>query len=207
MTAVAPRSTLSSLAVAAQDGCLRSRDALLGALSGWLSKALFREVGRRGLRLDDADVEDLAQDILLEVWRRDLARYHAERGDFLGFVMARVRWRLSDELRRRAKQAAGSLDEEGEEAHEPTVESDRPDEKLLSAERELTLIVLPSLVARALDDDADARDAVRAYDLEGRPLREVASTLGVHISNASRARKRGLHLLSRRLPAAVRAAA
>lgn len=206
MTAIAPRPSLSSLAVSAQGGCPAALDALLAGLSGWLTKALFREVARRGLGLDDADVEDLAQELLLDVWRRDLSRYRAERGDFLGFVMARVRWRLTDELRRRARHASVSLDEPVED-QETAAEGARPDEKLSSAERELTLIVLPTLVEDALDDDVDAREAVRAYDLEGRPLREIASTLGVHISNASRARKRGLRLLSRRLPAAVRAAA
>src|SRR5690606_11978865 len=103
MTTAALRPSLSSLAVAAQGGCPHARDALLRGLFGWLTKTLFREVGRRGLRLDDADVEDLAQDILMDVWRRDLARYQADKGDFLGFVMARVRWRLTDEVRRRTR--------------------------------------------------------------------------------------------------------
>lgn len=208
MTTAAQRPNLSALAVAAQAGCVSSRDALLTGLSGWLTKTLFREVGRRGLRLDDADVEDLAQEILLDVWRRDLERYRADKGDFLGFVMARVRWRLTDEVRRRVRHLTTSLDEGAEEhEHEHEAEGARPDQKLEAVERELTLILLPSRGERALPDDTDARDAVRAYDLEERPLREVALTLGVHTSNASRARKRGLRLLSRRLPAAVRAAA
>lgn len=206
MITAAVRPSLSSLAVLAQSGCPRARDALLKGLSGWLTKTLFREVGRRGLGLDDADVEDVAQEILLDVWRRDLARYQADKGDFLGFVMARVRWRLTDEVRRRTRHAAASLDELPEE-HEPEAAAARPDEKLEAHARELTLIVLPSLVERALAGDDAAHRAVKGYDLEERPLRDVALALDVHVSNASRARRRGLSLLARRLPAAVRAAA
>lgn len=204
---VVDRPTLSQLAAAAQEGSSAACDALLRGLSTWLSAALFKEVHRRGLVFDDADVQDLAQDILLDVWRTDLVRYRAEKGDFLGFVMARVRWRLTDEVRRRTRKSCASLDDDAQEGREHEALGARPDEKSEEAARELKLIVLPSLVERALQDDDGARRAVRSYDLEERPLRDVAADLGVHVSNACRARKRGLALLAQRLPAELRAAA
>ncbi len=206
-TTTADRPTLTSLAVAAQAGSARARDALLRGLTSWLTRTLFKEVRARGLGLDDADVEDVAQEILLDVWRTDLMRYQADKGDFLGFVMARVRWRLTDEVRRRARRSFVSLDAPVAEGREYEAVGARPDEKREEAARELKLILLPSLLERALAEDDGARYAVRAYHLEDRPLRDVAADLGVHVSNACRARKRGLALLKKRLPAELRFAA
>lgn len=206
-TAATRRPNLSALAVRAQAGDQAACDALLRGLLGWVPATLFKEVRLRGLVLDDADVMDLAQDIVLDVWRKDLQRFQQDKGDFLGFVMARVRWRLTDEIRRRTRHGLVSLDEDMESGHDHEAKGAQPDEKSEEATRELKLILLPAVVDRALSDDDAARRAVQSYDLDDKPLKEVASELGVHVSNACRARKRGLALLAVRLPQELRAAA
>lgn len=200
-------SPLCLLAARAQRGEQPALERLLASLSERLPSLVFRELGLRGYHLADADVQDLAQDVLILVWQRDLGRFDSERGGFLSFVRGRVRWAVADAVRKKTRQAHVSLEDRQEEGYELEAEGARPDETQERAERELKLLVLPKLVKETLACDESARLAVMGNDLERRTLAEVATDLGVHISNACRARKRGLALLQQRLPQELRVAA
>jgi RNA polymerase sigma factor (sigma-70 family) len=201
----APRAQLSDLASLAQQGDEAALSRLLRALSARLPGLVFGELATRGYHLSEADVQDLAQEVLISVWQKDLGRYCPERGAFVAFVRGRVRWAVADAVRKRSRRAQVPLEREGGQELEAV--GARPDEVCAQTDRELKLLVLPRLVLHALAADDAACAAVVGNDLERRTLAEVAEGLGVHTSNACRARKRGLSLLQQRLPAELRAAA
>ncbi|MFZ9888543.1 MAG: RNA polymerase sigma factor [Myxococcota bacterium] len=194
---------LTTLALATKAGDARACTALMRGLTSWLRATLFRAVHGRGLPLCEADVEDLTQELLLEVWTKDLARFDGTRGDFLGFVKARVRWKLGDTTRRASK----NRETVTAELPETPAPHACPEEQIDAAHRELVLLTLPTVVDRVLQHDSAAHQAVRHYDLDGQPLKRVAQQLGVHVSNACRTRQRGIALLAERMPAALRLAA
>jgi RNA polymerase sigma factor (sigma-70 family) len=184
-----------------------ARDALLSELAGLLPRAVSRELGRRGCALSDEDIADVVQDILVEVWLKDLPRFDSALGTFLTFLKRRIAWRVMDAVRGRARCAEDSLEESAEHGFDPEAVGARPDELCESSAFELKLLVFEHAVADALEGDDRAHVAVVEHDLRGRPLREVADTLGVHTSNACRARQRGLARLKAALPARGYAAA
>lgn len=196
-------SVIQSLALQAQGGDARALENLLGRLHRMMRPWIYGALSRRGRFHCEGDIDDILQDVLIAVWQTDLARFDAQKGHLLGFLRQRVAWRVGDTIRRQAR----SRTEEWTDVHEQNVSlvnEDAPDQKLEQINREQKLFVLPSVVEDALGELAEQADpaaahAVRAHDLEGRPLREIAEELEVHVSNACRARQRGLHWVSQKL--------
>lgn len=200
------RSPLDELACRARAG-----DAAAGeSLFRHLLVRLRPLVARAARGLSPADVEDLVQEIAVAAWEVDLHRYDPARGSFLVFVGKRLRWRVADHRRKLARRRADSLEARlSSGAAEPEDALARPDDKIALQAREATLLRLPSLLGDALDGmrDGAAKAALVQHDLQGKALTEVARSLGVHASNACRARKRALEHLQRTLPEEARAAA
>jgi DNA-directed RNA polymerase specialized sigma24 family protein len=65
---------------------------------------------------------------------------------------------------------------------------------LADAARAAAERAIRSDLALALQGETDVRaaQAVQSYDVEGHDIKATAQRLGVHVSNASRARQRGL---------------
>lgn len=202
---------LSALAWRARVGDRRAKGALLCALAPTLRRLVLAELTRASHTLPAADVDDVVQELLIGVWQQDLERFDPTRGPFLSFVRRRVRWRLLDAVRSLARCRTEPLesDDAGEPAQSLGSEEQGPEHRLEMAERERRLLVLPGLVERALEGFSNpaGRRTITEHDLGSRPLRLVAEELGLHASSVSRARRRALRFLERRLPKAYAEAA
>jgi RNA polymerase sigma-70 factor (ECF subfamily) len=128
---------------------------------------LYRALRRHGASSDD--VEDLAQDVFLVMWRRwgDYDGARPLRPWLTGIVFKVV---SRHRQRRRRELPIGPL--------EPADEALRPDERLsLARERALALTALARLKERH-------RAALVLSDLDGVPMREIAQLLSVPIATA-----------------------
>ena len=183
---------------------------LLRQLLRVLRGLVRRDLDARNYFLGEDDVDDVVQDLFIEVWERDLERFDPEKGSMLSFLKTRVRWRVADAVRRLARARSESLDEALEnDSFDVVCPLPTPDHRCLDSERTRHLRLVRSVADEALatmDDDA-ARVSVQMHDLDGAPLRDVARTLNVHPSNATRARQRGLRCIALALPPVVREAA
>lgn len=202
---------LQELALLAQRGDDAALERLLGQLQSILKPWIYGGLIKRGRFRCDSDVDDILQDILISIWQIDLPKFDATKGHLLGFLRQRVAWRVGDSIRREARSRTEEWTEINEQCASLEYEH-TPDQKLAQSQHEQKLWLLPHVVAEALDElsetaDPAAAHAVRAHDLEGRPLREVAQELQVHVSNACRARQRGLHWISSKLDSTWREAA
>lgn len=219
----APRDALDELATRAALGSRAAEQALFCRLRPLAIRQVRAEAFRRNIRLHAADVDDIAQDALLSFWHRDLRRFDAARGRLIGFLRCRVGWCLTEFVRTRTRGLSryedvavedGAVQAEGQAAHAqaaraPAAMAPDAEVRLQEATRERHLLALPGAVAEELarlEDRAAAR-AVWIYDVQGRPLGDVARSLDVHVSNASRARARGLYWLRMQLPARLAKAA
>lgn len=217
------QAALQALATQAAEGQRPAAQQLFRALLP-MARAQVRAAARtRALALVAADVEDIAQDALLAFWRADLPRFDAERGHVLGFLRRRIGWCVAEFARSQAKrldrhvlapEAADPVGTPGEARRAlrgaPGADAgDDTEVRLQQAARELCLLAFPQALASALGqmEDRPAAKAVWMYDVQGLPLGEVARSLELHASNASRARRRGLHWLRTHLPAPLAAAA
>lgn len=199
---VVRRPTLCTLAVAARAGDERAAQQLATRLFAVL-RAL---VGRRAPWLASWDVEDLLQDVVAGAMSIDVVKFDASKGRFFSFVAKRLRWRLADQLRTTQRNRMDALEEmPPEEEPVDLQELARADDTA----KERALQALPVLVDASLSSlrDAQARRALQLHDGQGLTLVDTAKALGVHPSNACRARKRALKHLARTLPPEVRAAA
>lgn len=199
-----PKTPLCALALAAQGGDARAADALAARLVA----ALRPLVTRHSRGLCAADVDDLVQDVVVAAFETDLARFDPSKGSFLSFVAKRMRWRVADVLRTSGKRRVDALDDVVA-ACEPADPLASPEARARAAAKERALLALPRLVDDALAAmrDPAARKALVRHDLDGVALVDVARELGVHASNACRARKRALAHLATALPQELRAAA
>lgn len=188
---------LDALALRAQRGEPGARAELVEKLLKRLRPLVSHLIATRSRDVfGAADVDDVLQDIVVFVWQQDLHRFDPARSGFLTYVSRRLRWHVADLTRAARRRAADDLDD----AEFGEVADCRSDpEALLEARRgEDMLLSLPETIAAA-DIDAQALLAVQLYDLQGASLADVARQLQVHISNACRARQRGLKLLARQL--------
>jgi RNA polymerase sigma factor (sigma-70 family) len=198
-------SALDALALKAQGGCAAASRQLFSTLLRRLRPIVAREAARAGRPLAPVDIDDVVQELATSIWACDLHRFDATRGGFTTFLRKRVLWRLADLRRAQARHQHESLEERVEQLREPEAEGAAPDERLRSRAREQALSDLPQALESALEGltDPAARAAFTRYDVDGAPLAVVAQELGVHPSNACRARKRALHFLARTLPRAM----
>jgi len=194
-TAARPRCRLTDLFLARAEGRVGATAEFWEALQVEVARGLRREIRRRGVRISAADVDDLEQELLIDVWQIDLERFDPARGTLGAFITRRVQWKLIDHLRRLGRHRHESLDARADAGlAEPGTSETRPDHLHDETRRELTLLSLAGAareVLSALKDPAAACALLR-HDLDGVPLREVARELGVHPSSATRARQRAL---------------
>jgi len=169
-----------------------AEDAFLDRLYVELSIVARRYLGRRRQYLSDADRADVEQDLLIEIWLYDLERFDPKRGSLIGFLAARVRWRLSETVQRLARDA--ERHEEIDDALDIEAPDLCPERQLAAAARERRLSLLPMAASASLKklSDPPAVKAVQVHDIEGRSLCSLASRLHQHPSTTTRARKRGL---------------
>lgn len=200
----APRSSftarsLDDLAVRAQRGLAGAEGDLVEALLLKLRPIVgHRLLTKKTWALTEADIEDALHDVVLHIWQHDLPLFDPSRSGFLTYVSRRIDWHLADRARN-AKRSAG--DEIDDEVLELVVDLDRDPEALLAADgREKILLHLGRAIELVKTDD-DARTVLVRHDLEGATLVEVAKELRIHVSNACRARQRGLRHLTRQLSA------
>lgn len=191
--------SLDALAVRAQRGEAHAVQLLLEALAVRLRRIVgHRVLAKRGYAFSEADVEDALHDLLLHIWQHDLPMFDPARSGFLTFVSRRIDWHVSDRARK-ARRLMG--DEVEDEELELVVDEGRDPESLLAAaEDERTLLHLAVVIDLANTDDT-ARKVIKRHDLDGATLSDVAKELSIHVSNACRARQRGLRHLTRQLGA------
>lgn len=194
-----PSRSLDDLAVRAQRGLPGAQGELVEALLRKLRPIVgHRLLTKKTWALSEADIEDALHDVVLHIWQHDLPLFDPARSGFLTFVSRRIDWHLSDRARS-ARRTAG--EEVEDEVLELVVDLDRDPEALLAAsDRERMLLQLATVIAHTRTDEA-ARTVLVRHDLEGATLVEVAKELHIHVSNACRARQRGLRHLTRQLSA------
>ncbi len=199
VAAPCPSRSLDALALAARKKVPGAEEALVQALLVKLRPIVRYRVhtSARGA-LSQADVDDVLQDVVLLVWQRDLPVFDPSKSGFLTFANRRLRWHLAD-CARRARRSAG--DEVDDIELEAVVDVDRDPEALLDLHR--AEVVLRDMERAIGGADRSAREVLVRHDLRGATLMEVAKELHIHVSNACRARQRGLRHLARHLEALV----
>jgi DNA-directed RNA polymerase specialized sigma24 family protein len=198
---VSPARSLDDLALAAQRHVPGTEDALVAELLERLRPIVaFAILSMKKGALGEADIDDVLQDLVVLVWRHDLAVFDPRRSGFLTFCNRRLRWHLADVARRARRRAGEECDDA---ALEEVIDVDKDPESLLTThQRELAMLHLPKTVAQS-GADSSAREVVVRCDLLGGKLTDVAKELDLHVSSACRARQRGLRFLARHLEAIV----
>jgi RNA polymerase sigma factor (sigma-70 family) len=190
---------LDALAVRAQSGDNHAVDELLAVLATRLRRLVgHRVLAKKGYAFSEADVEDALHDVLLHIWQHDLPMFDPARSGFLTFVSRRIDWHVADRARKARRLMGEEVDDEELEL---VIDEGRDPESLLAAaENERTMLHLGTVIELARTDDT-ARTVIKRHDLEGATLVDVAKELSIHVSNACRARQRGLRHLTRQLGA------
>lgn len=187
-----------ALAVRAQSGDADATAALLEGLLVRLRRLVGHRVLARKNAFGEADVEDALHDVVVHIWQHDLPLFDPARSGFLTFVSRRLDWHIADRARHALRVQGEEVDDEELEL---VVDEGRDPESLLAdAETERTLLRLRVIVDRS-ETDETARNIIKRHDLEGATLVDVAKELRIHVSNACRARQRGLRHLTRQLGA------
>ena len=194
-----PSRSLDDLAIRAQRGLPAAEGQLVEALLLRLRPIVgHRLLLQRSWALGEADIEDALHDIVLHIWQHDLPLYQRERSGFLTFVSRRIDWHLADRARNARRAAGEQLDDV---VLEGIVDVDKDPESLLAVcERQETLLHLARAIESVRTDDT-ARTVLVRHDLEGATLVQVAKELHIHVSNACRARQRGVRHLTRHMSA------
>jgi RNA polymerase sigma-70 factor, ECF subfamily len=151
---------------------------------------VYRWCQRR--RLQDADMRDVAQEVMRNVWK-DLPNFERDRtgGTFRGWLRRITDHAICDHFRRAAKQPAG---QGGSEAERRLQDSPAPDpndgEASLGEDRQL----LYSRVVEFVRGEFSENDWQAFYlvTVENRPAAEVAQTLGVSRNKVYLAKSRVL---------------
>lgn len=179
----------------------------LAEVQATLAEILESERAHMRLPLSDAVLDEVAQDLLIMAWKRDLARYDPARGTLRAFLRTRTRWSLLDRARQEVRALLfAPIDLLAEEefcdnrrALTHTWIGADPEALLAAVDEEQRLCALDRAIDEAIAsiEDDQAYFAVVAHDLAGAPMQEVAFNLDVHPSNAGRARQRGLAHLRR----------
>jgi RNA polymerase sigma factor (sigma-70 family) len=195
---------LDALALAAQKKEPGADDALVEALLVRLRPLVaWRMLARSGGALAQADVDDVLQEVVLLVWQRDVAVFDPSKSGFLTFVTRRLGWHIADcarNARRRAALEGGEIPEEDDAGVDLEDEGRDPEALLEAARSERALLALEGRIAEAGVDEA-ARHVIVRHDLQGATLTEIAKEMGRNVSNACRARQRGLDRLARHFEA------
>jgi len=190
--------TLDALAVAAQSGREDAVADLLGALLSRLRPLVAHRIraGRGSLR--NVDVDDLAQDLVIIIWQRDLPDFDPSRSGFLTFVNRRISWHLA-ECARTARRHTGVVLDDAELESVEDLGRD-PVSLLDRVANEKQLLEIPTVI-HTFPTDNDAREVIVRHDFEGATLTVIAKEMQINVSNVCRARKRGIRHLARHMGA------
>lgn len=194
----ASKEQLTALFIESQGGDRRAQQKLFEALRPVLLQCIRSAVRQRNYRLTQAQIDDVLQELLFDIWRFDMHRFDPSRGELLTFLRKRIQWKLVDHIRVHARHHCDSLERRLEELNEePGQDESNPECLHAQFSWETYLTHLPERVEEQLLElnDASAQQAVIRHDIDGIPLKQVAQELGIHPSNATRARKRGLVFL------------
>jgi RNA polymerase sigma-70 factor (ECF subfamily) len=153
---------------------------------------------------DQADAEDLTQDVFLKV-HRNLSNFDSAKGSFQTWLMTLARNLLVDHVRRsRNDRATDSLDanwqgeDDGPQPLSDKLEDTGPSAYARAANRELSAIIQQALCQLS----PELREAVVLRDLQDLDYKEIASVLrvpeGTVKSRISRGRAELARLLERR---------
>lgn len=201
ITPACPSRSLDTLALRAQRGEPGAVEELITVLLERLRPLVsFRVLTHGRGALNEADIDDMLQDVIFHIWKHDLALFDPRKSGFLTFANRRIQWHLSDSARV-ARRNRGDDVEEVE--LEEVVDVDRDPESLLSAHSAELLMVDMERTIKGTGADRQAREVIVRHDLRGATLSAVADELDIHVSNACRARQRGLRHLARHLEALV----
>jgi RNA polymerase sigma factor (sigma-70 family) len=205
-----PEDPLTLLFLKVQQGELGAENELFEKLTTTYTRLVRQRLGQKNYRLTADQIDDLVQDLLIDTWRFDLLRFDPSRGELLSFLRKRVQWKIVDHLRVHSRHACDSLEKRREDLkEEPGSEDEGPECIHARYSHERHLFQLPRKIEAKLDlmNDLSARTAVLRHDVDGIPLKAVADELGIHPSNATRARQRGLIFLREVCPPVWREAA
>jgi|GEM_PF-551877 len=158
---------------------------------------LAREViHRRGWPLQDADIDDILQEVRIQLWTTDLGKFDANRGKLVPFVITRIYWQAASFLRDRHE---GRLHYDNYVAQlEEEAPPDTPDDLVADAEQRQLLDDIVDWARQELRDPLE-RDAVLAL-VDKRTLNDVADQYWTDEWRVKQARKKGLERLRRAAP-------
>jgi len=146
------------------------------------------EIARTRGFLSPDEIEDLLQELLVSVWRVDLARFDPARGSLMAFLRKRVRWQVANTLRKCVRQ---------NEVYKAAPRQNPSDPHVHIESRERVRLLRNALDEVLAPRDADAALIIRAHDIEGIAMNDIALCVGVHPSQITRIRRRGLDTLRR----------
>lgn len=154
-----------------------------------------RSVALRYMQMADAD--DVAQDVLIEAWLKDLDRWNPQIGKLIPFVGNRVTWKVADSCRTTARYRKRfiQLDNIGESEHPVDDSAERIADM---AHVEVVALMTPRLLSIAMKSlgggakGKRARNIVKLIDLKCHDFSTVSRRIGIHSSNVSRARGKAL---------------
>jgi RNA polymerase sigma factor (sigma-70 family) len=176
-----------------ENHCEKFYDLLQKNISTWIRGYMHKY----NYKLPQSEFEDLQQNILCRIWQVDLPRYQAAQASLSAFLQKRVYWSLIDCIRHCSRRRENLY------AEHSFLQQDTFDleEEILHnedmREREGQYTVIQECLKEY--DDKNASFVLRRSYFDGVKLEEIAQELGIHPSNVSRARKRGLCWLQRKV--------
>lgn len=181
------------LARKAKQGDLVATEQFLVELHGHVEiavRARSRRLGRHGP--GDDVCADLVQDLLIELWQKDLQRWDESRGAFLTFAKMRMQWQVASYTRAQSRFC------DGIDVADGIASDDSDPETLLArARRERQVRALEHAIEHKLD--RQARSLVKQVDLDEASLTQAARKRKMHISSACRMRQRAHAVLAAEL--------
>lgn len=181
----------AALMLRVQRGDRRAFEALMARHAQAVANYIYRSLG------DAAEAEDLTQAVFLQVYKA-AARYRVS-ARFSTWLFTIARNLCLNELRRRARHPASSLDApapEHEEAPARAVPDPRPDGPVQT----LLLTELEAKIQEALRDLPEAqRTAILLYREQDLSYEDIAAVLGCSLTAVKSLIHRGRETLKRRL--------
>ncbi|HET6409226.1 MAG TPA: sigma-70 family RNA polymerase sigma factor [Chthoniobacteraceae bacterium] len=154
--------------------------------------ALLRTIVSRVIN-DDADVDEVVQDVLLEIWK-NASHYSEEKGQALGWIVTLSRRRAIDRVRRKQSYARAK------DRYQAEVMCDVEEIDTQSADVGASAGELREVFARVLEELPEAqREALHLAFYKGLSQREIAASTGIPLGTI----KTRLELAIRKVRSAI----